>query len=96
MADLGLDVLDSFPHDEKLSNKKVKSDADIPDKLVHRKRKNKGPRKRGPGFDVYKELPGTMNELEKEANEASRLHMSYGQYKAQKSLEWRRKIWKEI
>lgn len=35
-----------------------------------------------------KELPGTMEDLRREANEASRLHMSYGQYKVMKQREW--------
>lgn len=34
-----------------------------------------------------KELPGTMEDLRREANEASRLHMTYGQYKAMKYRE---------
>ena len=81
MADLGLDILDSFPHDEKLAGRKERSDADIPDHLVKKKRKS-GLRKRGPGFDVRKELPGTMGELEAIANAASKMHMSYGNYVA--------------
>lgn len=35
-----------------------------------------------------KELPGTMEDLRREANEASRLHMSYGQYQVMKQREW--------
>ena len=35
-----------------------------------------------------KELPGTMEDLRREANEASKLHMSYGQYQVMKQREW--------
>jgi len=31
-----------------------------------------------------KELPGTMEDLRRDANEAARLHMTYGKYKAMK------------
>ena len=35
-----------------------------------------------------KELPGTMEDLRREANEAAKLHMSYGQYQVMKQREW--------
>lgn len=60
----------------------VQYDKEIPDYLVHKKRPN-----RFAYLDKHatKELPGTMEALRRDANKASEMHMTYGQYKSQ---EW--------
>ena len=65
------------------------SHIDIVDDTQPAPKENKKP-DRGAFLDkqATKELPGTMEDLRREANEASRLHMSYGQYQVMKQREW--------
>ena len=65
------------------------SHIDIVDDTQPAPKENKKP-DRGAFLDkqATKEPPGTMEDLRREANEASRLHMSYGQYQVMKQREW--------
>ena len=58
------------------------NEENIPDHIVHKKRPD-----RGAFLDKKTNtLPGTMEALRRDANKASEMHMTYGQYQAKRYM----------